>query len=120
MSEIILKRKNDYHRQLSDKLNDLETSAKTYWSIIKPLSNGKKIPLISPILVNNKLISNFKKKANYFNDFFASRCTPIFYDSALPNATNSVSNLSLSSVQLEDQNILKIIRSLNYNKAHGH
>ena len=28
--EIILKRKNDYHRQLSDKLNDSETSAKSY------------------------------------------------------------------------------------------
>ena len=28
LSEMILKRKNDYHRQLSDKLNDPETSAK--------------------------------------------------------------------------------------------
>ena len=70
LSEMILKRKNDYHRQLSDKLNDPETSAKAYWSILKTLYNGKKIPLIPPILVNNKLISSFKEKANYFNDFF--------------------------------------------------
>ena len=66
---MILKRKNDYHRQLSDKLNDPETSAKAYWSILKTLYNGNKIPLIPPILVNNKLISNFREKANYFNDF---------------------------------------------------
>ena len=37
LSEMILKRKNDYHCQLSDKLNDLETSAKTYCSILKTL-----------------------------------------------------------------------------------
>ena len=82
--------------------------------------HGKKIPLISPILVNNKLISNFKEIANYFNDFFASQRTPASYASVLPNTKNSFSNLSLSSILLEDQDILKIIRSLNYNKAHGH
>ena len=29
MSEMVLKRKDDYHHQLSDKLNDPKTSAKT-------------------------------------------------------------------------------------------
>ena len=117
---MILKGKNDYHRQVSDKLNDSETSAKPYWSILKTFYNGKKIPLIPLILVNNKLISNFKEKANYFNDFFASQCTPISNDSALTNSSNSVLNVSLSSIQFEDQDILKIIWSLNYNKAHGY
>ena len=42
LSEIILKRKDNYHRQLPDKLNDPETSAKAYWSILKTLHNGKK------------------------------------------------------------------------------
>ena len=31
LSEMILERTNDYHRQLSDKLNDPGTSAKAYW-----------------------------------------------------------------------------------------
>ena len=87
---------------------------------LKTLYNGKKIPLIPPILVNNKLISNFKEKANHFNAFFASQCTPVFNDSALPSTNNSVSNVSLSSIQFKDQDILKIIRSLNYNKANGY
>ena len=30
LSEVILKRKDDYHRQLSDKLSDPKTSAKAY------------------------------------------------------------------------------------------
>ena len=33
---------------------------------------------------------------------------------------NSVTNPSLSSVSLNDQDILKIIHSLNINKAHGY
>ena len=119
LSEMILKRKNDYHRQLSDKLNDPETSAKAYWSILKTLYNGKKIPLILPILVNNKLISNFKEKANYFNNFFTSHCTLISNGSVLSNSSNSVSNVSLSSIHFEDQDILKIICSVN-NKAYGY
>ena len=110
---MILKWKDDYHCQLSDKLNNPKASAKSYWY------NGKKISLIPLILVNNKLISNFKEKANHFNAFFASQCTPVSNDSALPSSTNSVSNVSLSSIQFKDQDILKIIHSPNYNKAHG-
>ena len=57
--------------------------------------------------------SNLKK-------FFASQCTPISNDSALPNTSNSVSNVCLSSIQFDDQGILKVIRSLNYDKTHGY
>ena len=69
---------------LLDKLNDPHTSDKSYWSMLKTLFDGKKIPLIPPILTNNKLISNFKEKANDFNAFFASQYTPISDNSMLP------------------------------------
>ena len=42
LSEMILKRKEDYYRLLSDKLNDSHTSVKLYMSILKTLYNGKK------------------------------------------------------------------------------
>ena len=87
LSEMILKRKEDYYCALSDKLNDPHTSAKSYWSILKTTHNGKEIPLIPPILINNKLISNFKEKANHFNAFFASQCTPVSNNSTLPLVT---------------------------------
>ena len=100
LSEMILKRKEDYYCVLSDKLNGTHTSAKSYWSILKTFYNGKKIPLILPILINNKLISNFKQKANHFNAFFASLCTPVSNNSTLPLVTTLVTNASLSSFQL--------------------
>ena len=64
LSEMILKRKDDYNCQLSHKLktSDPKTNAKTYWSFLKTLCDVKKILLIPLILVNNKLILNFKEK----------------------------------------------------------
>lgn len=79
----------------------------------------EKILLILPILVNSKLISTFKEKANDFNVFFTSQCTPISNNSALPNITNSVSNVSLPSIHFEGQDIIKIICFFNKIKAHG-
>ena len=53
---------------LPKKLNNPNTSAKTYWSILKSFYKGTKIPIIPPILVNNKIVSDFTEKANTFND----------------------------------------------------
>ena len=71
-------------------------------------------------MINNKLISNFKEKANHFNDFFVSQCTPVSSNSTLPLVATSLTNASLSSVSFNDQDILKIIHFLNINKAHGY
>ena len=77
VSQVIAKRKEDYHNFLASKLNNPKTSAKAYWSILKSFYNGKKIPVIPPLLINNELISDFKMKANHFNSFFASHCIPL-------------------------------------------
>ena len=100
---MILKRKEDYYCTLSDKLNDPHTSAKSYWSILKTLYNGKKIPLIPPILISNKLISNFKENANHFNAFFAFQCTPVSNNSTLPLVKTPIDNANLSSISFNDQ-----------------
>ena len=80
---MILERK-EKHYHLSLKLNNLKTSAKTYWSILKSFYNGSKAPLIPPLLVNNKIVPDLPKKANLFNDFFATPCTPLTNSIVLP------------------------------------
>ena len=45
-----------------------------------------KKPLIPPLLVNNKFVSDFTEKANLFNDFFATQCTLLSNNSVLPSA----------------------------------
>ena len=77
VSEVITRRKEEYQNHIALKLNYLMTTTKTYWSILKTFCSGKKLPLILPLLINDKLISDFAVKANHFNNFFASQCTPL-------------------------------------------
>ena len=43
-------------------LSDPSTSAKTYRSILKILDNGKKIPLILPLLFTGRFVTTFYEK----------------------------------------------------------
>ena len=83
ISQMIYKREKEYYDQLSKKLNDPLTSSKAHWSILKTFYRGTKIPLISPIITDNKVVTNFIEKANVFNNFFASQCMSIVNDSIL-------------------------------------
>ena len=52
--------------------------------------------------------------------FFASKSTPLINNSVLPDSVGYISAARLSSINLNNVDILKIIKSLNVNKAHGH
>ena len=60
-----------------------------------------------------------KIKASYVNKFFASQCTPLVNNSKLPDKITYNSAARLTSVKFDNNDILKIISSLNVNKAHG-
>ena len=62
---------------MSAKLDNPKSVPKTYWPITDKFLSKKKIPAIPPTLVNGELVSDFKQKANTFNNHFASLCTPI-------------------------------------------
>ena len=117
---MISKCKDEYQNYIASRLNDPKTNAKTYWSILKTFSNFKKVPIIPPLLINNNLISDFKLKTNYFNNFFASQCTPLNNNSKIPETQSYVTNTNLSSVKFESKEISNVIRSLDVNKAHDH
>ena len=109
-----------YHERLADKLNDPKTAPKTYRAIFKTFANDSKIPLIPPLLVENKLVTEFLDKANLFNNFFAKQCTPISNDSTVPVNINFKTREKLSSLDFCVNDILNIVRSLDLNKAHDH
>ena len=117
---MILKIKEKHYHHLSLKLNNTNTSVKTYWSILKSFYNDTKVPLIPPLLVNDKIVSDFTKKAYLFNDFFAAQCKPLTNSSVLPSTISIKTHSRLNSISFEKEDILKIIRNLNVNKAHGH
>ena len=106
---MIFSRKNVYYNQLAQKLNDPKTSSKTYWSILKTFYNSKKVPLIPPLFINNKLEPDFKLKANFFNKFFADKSTALQNNSVLSNFIECDSMNRVTSILFNDESILKII-----------
>ena len=64
ISDMISIGKEEYYVHLSKKLNNPSTRSKTYWSILKSFYKGNKVPLIHPLLVNNKIVSDFTEKAS--------------------------------------------------------
>ena len=110
--------KEKYIRQLSQKLADPSTEPKTYWKIINRFVNNKKTPMIPPLLVNNKIISNFSEKNNLFNKFFPSQYTPLENNNSLPPFCLKTEK-SLSSLEISESDIFVIIKNLDPSKSHG-
>ena len=111
--------KEDYNHHLANKLNDPQSSPKTFWKILGTFYNGNKVPLIPLIIVNDKLISDYEEKANHINKFFASQCTTIANDSQIPDLVVFNTGARFSSITCEDNDIRKIIRNLDISKALG-
>ena len=114
----ILEAKNNYILKMTTKLQDPATAAKTYWVILTRLLYKKKIPVIPPLFVNGKLVSDFCEKANLFNKFFASICTPIKNSSVLPLFSYRI-NVRITSFDFTEEDIALIIKNLDPPKAHG-
>ena len=101
--------KERYYLRISKKLRVPMTSAKTYWSILKSLLNDKKIPCILSHFHQNKYVTNFKKKAELFNCFFAKQGSIINNSSELPSNIWKKTNKSISKVTFTSDNIATLI-----------
>lgn len=71
-------------------------------------------------MIGNRWITNFEEKANIFNDFFAEQCSVLNNSSTLPKDLNMLTNNTLSFFEFTTNDILKLLRGLDENKAHGH
>ena len=75
LTATIEKSKEQFYSWILNKLMDPTTSLTACWSILKTFLNNKKIPCIPPIYHNNNYITDFKEKAEIFNNFFVKQCT---------------------------------------------
>ena len=92
----------------------------TYWSILKTFYSDKNIPLIPPLLVDNKEVTDIKTKANIFNEYFTEQCRLLKNSSVLPIHQTFLTQSRLTSLDFNDEEILKIIRALNVHKPNAH
>ena len=114
---LISEAKKNYILKKTSKLEDSNTAPKTCWSILNRFLYNKKIPAIPPLLVDGTFISDFCEKANLFNNFFTSICTPIKNNSTLPLFTYKT-NTRINCFHVANKDVLLIINSLDSSKAH--
>ena len=69
------------------------------------------------MIVNDFVVSDFTTKANLFNNFFASQCSPVVNSSTLPNFCYKTQKRT-SDIEIKEDDILLIIKNLNPRKAH--
>ena len=81
---------------------------------------GKKVHCNPPIFHENEFITDFRERAELFNSLFANQCSLIENTSVLPTNCESLTDKSLSNINFTDNDIGKIIKGLDSNKAHGH
>ena len=104
---------------MANKLNSIQKSSKAYWFLLKSFINNKKITIIPPILYNNAFVTDFKKKAELFNYYFANQYTLTNSNGTLPVNIQYLTDKRLSSFDFSEDNIMKVIQKLDPNKAHG-
>ena len=80
--------------------------------------NKCKIPRIPPLFVEGNFIVSCKDRANNFNDYFVSQCTPFVNDSILP-PLSYLTGSRICDIEISEREIIDILTGLNVNKAHG-
>ena len=112
MHHFILAAKEKYINELSKNLSNPETEPKTYWKILNRFLSNKKIPSIPPLLVNGEMISNFSKKPNFLIRFLHHNVRR-YQTQVLCHLLPSERIKQLSSLKINEDDILSIIKSLN-------
>ena len=104
--------KHNYYLRMVNKLNSIQKSSKAYWFLLKSFLNNKKIAIIPPVLHNDSFVTDFKKKAELFNFYFANQCTLIDSNSTLPVNVEYLTDKHLSSFDSEDDIMKSICKPL--------
>ena len=87
---------------------------------MKIFLSNKKIPLLPPLYYENRFITDFKKKTELLNCFFAKQCFLLVNHSELPTSLSFRADKRLPSAPFSAEDIGKIIKGLDHNKSHGH
>ena len=120
ISNAITSSKLKYNERLANKLNNSKTAQKVYYKILKTFINGTNISLIPLLLAGNQLVPNFLVKANLFNDYFSKQCMIIDNNRSITAKITFENKERLSTFEICSDDIIKLVRSLDPNKARGH
>ena len=116
--QVVENAKSTYLTNLGNKVNDPNTSQKSYWKIISRVMNKCRTPKSPPLLVNNVFILGCKEKAKLFNDFLSNKCRLIANNNVL-STFNFLTDKRIDQISIKKDEIVYLARNLNPNKASG-
>ena len=76
------------------------------------------MPIIPPILVDDRVVSNYVEKTELFNSYFASQFTPVTNKSQLPSLEFKIGE-RIEKITFIDDGINLMIKNLSVDKAYG-
>ena len=94
---------------MATKLSSIQKSSKAYLPLLKSFLSNKKFPIIPPILHSNEFVTDFKKKAELFNPYFANQCTLKNSNNTLLVSVQRLTDKPLSSINFSEDDIMKVI-----------
>ena len=100
--------KRKYYYRIASKLNNTQKNSKSYWSVLKWFLSNKKIPLRTPLFLENRFIIDFKEKAKLFNSLFSKQCSLINNNSKLTTSPSYLTDKRLSTSKFSAENLGKI------------
>lgn len=108
-----------YEQNIVDKLSNPNLDPKKFWSLSKSVLGSKSLHTIPPLVCDGRIISDITQKAEVFNTLFASHMKldstrPV----SLPNF-QSLCEAKLDIIQTEENEVLKLLQSVNINKSSG-
>ena len=112
LTNIIKTTKQQYFAKIAKKVSDPNINSN--------FLTGEKVSCIPPIFHENRFIINFREKVESFNSFFDNQCLLIRNSSVLSTDYKLFTDKSLSNITFTDNDIGRIIGSLDPNKAHGY
>ena len=87
------------------------------WPDLNPIGQNLCVSLLSH---QNKYVKDFEEKAKILTSFFAEQCSLINNSNKLPSTFLKRIEKVISSVSFSNNDIAKIIRDFDPNKAHGY
>ena len=97
--------KPNYYSQITYKLTHRQKNINVYWTLLNRFFNNKKTPLTPPLFHGNEYVTDFKKKAELFNSFFAKQCSLISNSSELPLNLHYVTDKRLHTLSFSNNDI---------------
>ena len=112
--------RDSWEANLIKKLEDPQTSQKIYWKTLKNFYGKKKKEQIPTLIDGNKHLCSNIEKANVLNDYFVSNSKLPTHQQTEPlPELNRLCDEMLNEIHTNHNEVEKILRSLNSNKATG-